>query len=37
MKFCTPNQGRSQDFCSGGPSHWRRQISNFSYFAQRSF
>jgi len=30
-------QGRSQEFCSGGASHWRCQISNFSYFAQRSF
>jgi len=28
---------RSQEFCSGGASHWRRQISNFSYFAQRLF
>jgi len=30
-------QGRSQEFCWGVASHWRRQISNFSYFAQRSF
>jgi len=30
-------QGCSQEFCSGGASHWRRQISNFSNFAQRSF
>jgi len=30
-------QGRSQEFCLGGASRWRRQISNFSYFAQRSF
>jgi len=30
-------QGRSQEFRSGGASHWRRQISNFSYFAQRPF
>jgi len=33
-------QGRSQEFCSGGASHWRHrrhQITNFSYFAQRSF
>ena len=27
----------SQEFCSGEASHWRRQISNFSYFAQRLF
>jgi len=33
----TNSQGRSQKLCSGGASHWRRQISNFSYFAQRSF
>ena len=31
------SQGRSQEFCSGGASHWHRQISNFSDFAQRSF
>jgi len=31
------DQGRSQEFCSGGASQWRRQSSNFSYFAQRSF
>jgi len=30
-------QWRSQEFCSGGASHWRRQISNFSYFAQSWF
>jgi len=30
-------QGRGQEFCSGGANHWRRQISNFCYFAQRSF
>jgi len=30
-------QGRSQEFCPGGASHWRRQISNFSDFAQRLF
>ena len=30
-------QWRSQEFCSGGASHWRRQISNFSYFARRSW
>ena len=33
----TLKQGRSQEFCLGGVSHWRRQISNFSYLAQRSF
>jgi len=31
------SQGRSLEFCSGGASHWRRQISNISYFAQKSF
>jgi len=37
--FLTPTtlQGRSHGFCSGGASHWRCQISNFSYFAQISF
>ena len=33
----TVQQWRSQEFCSGGASHWRRQGSIFSYFAQRSF
>jgi len=37
LKFITERQGRSQEFCSGEASHWRRQISNFSYFTQRSF
>jgi len=30
-------QWRSQEFCLGGASHWRRQISNFRYLAHRSF
>jgi len=29
------NQWRSQEFCSGGASQRRRQISNFRYFAQK--
>jgi len=33
----TTRQGRSQEFCSWGASHWRHQISNFSCFAQKSF
>ena len=35
-RYKAHGQGRSQEFCSGGASHWRYQISNFSYFAQRS-
>ena len=31
------NSSRSQEFCSGGASHWRCQSSIFSFFAQRSF
>jgi len=31
------SQWHSQEFCSGGASHWYRQSSIFSYFAQRSF
>jgi len=30
-------KGRNQEFCSGRASQWRCQISNVSYFAQRSF
>jgi len=30
-------QGRSQEFYFGGATHCPRQISNFSYFTQRSF
>ena len=28
-------QGRSQEFCSGGASHWYRQISNFIVILQK--
>jgi len=30
-------QWRSEEFCSEGASHWRRQRSIFSYFVQRSY